>query len=226
MEDENLILPDAQASEQLIEEQKVEEPKPLEYNEPDIKDSYNEVDEAQKKADFDKWLDEQYPIKGNASLDNYDKKDPSAAKKYLNDMQDNIRNDMLNQTKREELAREYSQKQDERKWAAVYEAYPDLKKNKDINDMTRMFFDGANKSKLTPLQSTKLFNKLIFEAYNNGFNAARQHTTQVPSKPVGNQGQSKPIRINEKVMNEKAAGSVDDVAEVVAALQKAGVGGL
>lgn len=224
--DDELIQTSADAQENIIQEEQTQEPQPLEYKEPDVKDTYNEVDEAQKKADFDKWLDEQYPIKGNASLEQYDKKDPSSAKRYLDDMQNNIRNDMANQTKRDELVREYKQQQDDRKWAAVYEAYPELKKNKDVHEMTRMFFDGASKNNLTPLQATKLFNKLIIESYNNGFKAARQHTETMPSKPLGKQGQSNPVRLNEKALYEKAQGSVDDVAEAVAALQKAGIGGL
>ena len=73
--DDELIQTSADAQENIIQEEQTQEPQPLEYKEPDVKDTYNEVDEAQKKADFDKWLDEQYPIKGNASLEEYDKKD-------------------------------------------------------------------------------------------------------------------------------------------------------
>ena len=48
----------------------------------------------------------------------------------------------------------------------------------------------------------------------------------MPIKPLVKQGQSNPVRLNEKALYEKAQGSVDDVAEAVAALQKAGIGGL
>ncbi len=224
MEDE-LIQP-AEGQEPIIEEPQVQEPQELQYNEPEVEDTYNPAEEQKKAADFDKWLNEQYPIKGNADLSSYDKKDPASAKKYLEDMQNNIRNDFANEQKRGELKRQYQAQQDNARWAAVDKAYPTLRSNKPVYDVIRTFHEGASSKGMTPLQSAKLVNKMVYEAYNQGFRAARQHTEQVPSKPLGKQGKSQPIRLNEKALKERASGDLDDVTAVVDALQKAGVGGL
>lgn len=224
MEDE-LIQP-AEGQEPIIEEPQVQEPQELQYNEPEVEDTYNPVEEQKKTADFDKWLNEQYPIKGNADLSAYDKKDPASAKKYLEDMQNNIRSDLVNEQKREELKRQYQQQQESARWSAVDKAYPELRKNKPVYELIRTFHDGGASKGLTPLQSTKMINKMVYEAYNQGFCAARQHTEQVPSRPLGKQGKAQPVRLNEKAIKERASGDIDDVTAVVDALQKAGVGGL
>ena len=223
MEDE-LIQP--AEGQELVEEPQVQEPQELQYNEPEVEDTYNPVEEQRKQADFDKWLNEQYPIKGNADLSAYDKKDPASAKKYLEDMQNNIRSDINNEHKREELKRQYEAQQENARWAAVDKAYPTLRQNKPVYEMIRTFHEGASSKGMTPLQSAKLVNKIVFEAYNQGFRAARQHTEQVPSRPLGKQGKAQPVRLNEKAIRERASGDLDDVTAVVDALQKAGVGGL
>ena len=157
--DEELIQP-AEGQEPMIEEPKVEEPQELQYNEPEVEDTYNPVEEKRKAADFDKWLNEQYPIKGNADLSAYDKKDPASAKKYLEDMQNNIRSDITNEQKREELKRQYETQQEQARWASVDKAYPTLRENKAVYDMIRTFHDGAASKGMTPLQSAKLINKM------------------------------------------------------------------
>ena len=141
-------------------------------------------------------------------------------------MQNNIRSDINNEHKREELKRQYEAQQENARWAAVDKAYPDLRKNKPVYDMIRTFHEGASSKGMTPLQSAKLVNKIVYEAYNQGFRAARQHTEQVPSRPLGKQGKAQPVRLNEKAIRERASGDLDDVTAVVDALQKAGVGGL
>lgn len=222
--DEDLIINDQQPQEPLIEEPKVDEPQPMEYKDPEVEDTFNKDEDAAARAKFIKDLEEQYPIKGNASLNDVNTKDPSAVKKFFDDMQNNTRMDMENKAAREQAIRDYDSRTDARHWEAAYKAYPRLRDDTETRKFVEVFAKGAGCS---PLQSANYVNKLITQVYNQGFNAARQHTQTIPSKPLGSQQQAAPVRINQKAMNERLAyGSDDDIAEAIAAAAKAGIGGL
>lgn len=221
--DEPIIEPDNTGDQPLIETEQDQEPKPMEYKEPEVEDTYNkEKDDADLDA-FMKTLDERYPIKGKASVRDIDKKDPNAINKFFDDVQENTRNDLVNEQARERALNDFKEQQSNKHWDAVYKAYPNLKEDKDTANVVRIFQKGAGCS---PLQAANFVNKLVTQVYNQGFNAARSVKKQVPSTPLGNQQQAKPVRINEKRMAEKLAGDDDDIAEAIAAAQKAGIGGL
>lgn len=224
--DEPIIEPADNAGEQpLIEEeqQQVQEPQPLEYKDPEVEDTYNKVEDDRERAKFLKELEEQYPIKGNAKLEDVNTKDPSAVKKFFEDMQNNTRTDAANENSRNQAIRDYDHQQQDKYWSPVYKAYPQYRGDDNVK---RIIGAIAKDAGCSPLASANFVTKWAVEMYNKGFNAARQHTQQIPSKPVGNQSKATPIKINEKALYDKVSGSEDDVAEAVAALQKAGVGGL
>lgn len=221
--DEPIIEPDNQADQPLVEQEQEQEPQPMEYKEPDVEDTYNkEKDDADLDA-FMKTLDEKYPIKGRVEVKDIDKKDPNAISKFFNDVQDNARSDIENKSAREQALNNFKAQQETKHWEAAYKAYPNLKQDKDTQNVVRVFAKGAGCS---PLQAANFVNKLVTQVYNQGFNAARSVTKQVPSKPLGNQQQAKPVRINQKAMADKLAGDEDDIAEAIAAAQMAGIGGL
>lgn len=224
MDEELIIVPEAQEETPIIEEEKVEEPQPLEYKEPDVQDTYSKEDNERAKADFIKELEERYPIKGKASIDNIDRKDPNAFKQYLNDIQDNTRNDLVNEAARKKALEEYNSVQNDKHWETVYKAYPNIRSNEDVFDFIKAYQKGKD---VSPLAAANSFNKLMTKIYNEGFNAAKSVTRQVPSKQVGNQAKAAPIKINQKAMNDRLSfGTDDDIAEAIAAAQKAGIGGL
>ena len=221
--DEDLIIND-QPQEPLIEEPQVEEPKPLEYKDPEVEDTYNKSDDEQARDKFMKDLEEKYPIKGNASLQDVDTKDPQAVKKFFDDMQNNTRIDLENKEARKKAIEEFDARQENKHWEAAYKAYPKLRQDDETRRIVDIVAKGAGCS---PLASANFVNKLITQVYNQGFNAARSHTQTVPSKPLGSQQQSAPVKLNKKAMNERLNyGNDDDIAEVVAAASKAGIGGL
>ena len=219
--DEPIIEP--QADEPIIEQEQSDEPKPLEYNEPEVEDTYNkEQDNADLEA-FMKTLDEKYPIKGRVEVKDIDKKDPNAINKFFNDVQDNARTDIENKSLREQALNDFKAQQESKHWASAYKAYPNLREDKDTRDVVNIFAKGAGCS---PLKAANFVNKFVTQVYNQGFNAARSITKQVPSRPLGNQQQATPVRVNQKAMAEKLAGDEDDIAAAVAAAQKLGIGGL
>lgn len=218
-----IIEPVEQTTDPIIEEPQVEEPKPMEYKEPEIEDTYDKAKSDKEFEDFKKEIENRYPVKGEVKLDDVDTKNPAAIKDFFAEMQRRSRDDITNENARQKALDDYKAQQENKHWETAYKAYPKLRDDKDTDSFVHIVQKGADCS---PLQAANFVNKFVSQVYNAGFNAARSHTQQVPSKPLGTQQKAAPVRINEKALYEKAAGSDDDLAEAVAALQKAGVGGL
>ena len=106
-----------------------------------VHDPYSDMGGVRAARDkFEQYLDEKFPIKGKLDINQIDKKDPEAFAKFMNDMQEASRNDIVNQQRREQAKAEFEREIFE----PVYQVYPKLKQDPVTDGLVRMLYKGAS----------------------------------------------------------------------------------
>lgn len=205
---------------QQQQQERQEDNQPIQYNDP-----YQQQGGVRTvRANFDKWLDEKYPIKGKLSLDDVDKKDPAKLAQFFEDMQDRTQSDLRN-----EQARDAARAQFEvQVFEPVYQVFPKLRQDPTTDGLVRMLYRGASADNpnTSPVQVAAAFSNFVRGVYQAAYRSGQANVQQIPSAPVGQQGRAASKMLNNDVVEKMAGGGIEDVASLVAALQGKGVGGL
>lgn len=176
------------------------------------------------RENFERYLDEKFPIKGKLDINSIDKKDPEAFAKFMNDMQEASRNDIANTQARADAKAAFEREIFE----PVYQVFPKLKQDPTTDGLVRMLYRGAaaDNPNISPVQVVAAFSNFTKQLYNSAVRAAQANVQSIPVAPAGQQGRAATKILNNEVVEKYAGGSVDDVAQLVAAMQGKGVGGL
>lgn len=197
---------------------------PQQEEAPQINDPYEGGGVREARAQFDKYLDEKFPIKGKLDINQIDKKDPEAFAKFMNEMQEASRNDIINQQRREQAEAEFNQQIFE----PVYKVYPKLRQDPTTDGLVRMIYRGAaaENPNISPVQVVQAFSNYTRQLYNAAVRSAQANVQRIPVAPAGQQGRAATKILNNEVVEKYASGGTDDVAQLIAGLQGKGVGGL
>lgn len=176
------------------------------------------------REQFDKYLDEKFPIKGKLDINSIDKKDPEAFARFMNDMQEASRNDIANTAARERAEAEFQQQIFE----PVYQVFPKLKQDPVTDGLVRMLYRGASADNpnISPVQVVQAFSNFTRQLYNAAVRSAQANVQNIPVAPAGQQGRAATKILNNEVVEKYAGGGIDDVAQLIAGMQGRGVGGL
>lgn len=202
-----------------------EQPQGQPQNEPlQVNDPYAGGGVRTARESFEKYLDEKFPIKGKLDINSIDKKDPEAFARFMNDMQEASRNDMVNTAARERAEAEFQNQIFE----PVYQVFPKLKQDAVTDGLVRMIYKGAaaDNPNISPVQVVQAFSNYTRQLYNAAVKSAQANIQQIPVAPAGQQGRAATKILNNEVVQKYAGGSADDVAQLIASMQGQGVGGL
>lgn len=191
---------------------------------PQVDDPYAGGGVREARNQFERYLEEKFPIKGKLDINQIDKKDPEAFAKFMNEMQESSRNDIRNQQLREQAQAEF----DQQIFEPVYRAYPKLRQDPVTDGLVRMLYKGAasDNPNISPVQVASAFSNFTRQVYNAAVRSAQANVQRIPVAPAGSQGRAATKILNNEVVEKYAGGGTDDVAQLIAGLQGKGVGGL
>lgn len=222
-QESNDVLIDNPEFKQQEQQQQEQEPavQPTQYDDP-----YKHQGGVRTiRENFEKWLDEKYPLKGKLDITKVNKEDPQALAQFFHDIQENTANDLRNEQARKQAMAEFQ----EQIFQPVYDVFPKLRQDPTTDSMVKTFYRGAaaENPNISPVQVAAAFSNFVKGVYNQGLQSGKASVQNMPTPPVGNQGRASTEKIlNTSVVEKMASGGVDDVANLVASLQGKGVGGL